>query len=662
MKSNLMNSLLLGAAAAALILGTPALGLKTAQAQAPTIENAKSIIPAELQQVMDNLPPAFTRILKAMPVEDQVNALHGIQLHLTSIQVPSDPAELVKSLSSKAQDALSKLSADELDKALPEIQERIRQYFKREDWQRMLISMPLSQHQQAVTSLMSSIAFDQADAKFNYCNVLLDAEGEIAYSEEGIKRLAATPHQCPSGVDLAATLEYVNQTLACAIGDPVYTKILSPAEQEDMHQLQHGTKAAFKGGGIGVTLSSDPTKTLPPTAEQMAEFNNFLKDRQNRIDNPVIDPCTGQPAELTPEEQTELNTTPEQPFQEQFTGLINHVAKDSPAHKAGLRDGDVIVKLNGEIITGQPSESVVSRMRGEIGSPVTLTVKRGQREITTTMTRAAVIPENVWSEDLGNGIYAIVITDFIHNNTAFKIYDEINKIGGKARGYVFDVRNNGGGLLDEAILAVAFFVHDGVILSQRVRVSGDPAHPEYIKNTWSRVGSHVVKETVNETTGEVIGKGFVEFSETDNQTGKVLRQFENVPFLGGKPAVVLANGHSASAAEVFTGGLGENYVGAKQGGKPQGATFIGEQTFGKFIGQTIVPGPANTGIKATTFRYFSPLGEWLGDAWKVKIGLTPAIKFEQPKTAIPYTPSDVQLHEAVRYILSGATSQTAPKQ
>jgi C-terminal processing protease CtpA/Prc len=660
MKSNLMNSLLLGAVAAALMLGTPALGLKTAQAQAPTIENAKNIIPAELQQVMDNLPPELQRILNALPVADRVNALRGFQLHQTGLQVPSSVDDLVKSLSPKAQDALSKLSAEELAKALPEIQERIRQYLGRKDMQRRMIGMPLEEQKQAVTDLMSEIAFDQADAKFNYCNELLDAEGEIAYSEEGIKKLAATPHQCPSG-DLTTTLKYVNETLACAIGDPAYTRILSPEEADDMNQLQHGTKVAFKGGGIGVTLSYDPTKTLPPTAEQMAEFNKFLKERQNRIDNPEIDPCTGQPAELTPEEQTELNKTPEQPVQEQFTGLINHVAKDSPAHKAGLRDGDVIVKLNGEIVTGQPSESVVPRMRGEIGSQVTITVKRGQREITTTMTRAAVIPENVWSEDLGNGIYAIVITDFIHNNTAFKIYDEINKIGGKARGYVFDVRNNGGGLLDEAILAVSFFVHDGVILSQRERVPGEPAHPEYIKNTWSRVGSHVVKETVNETTGEVIGKGFVEFSETDNQTGKVLRQFEKVPFLGGKPAVVLANGHSASAAEVFTGGLGENYVGAKQGGKPQGATFIGEQTYGKFIGQTIVPGPAKTDIKATTFRYFSPRGEWLGDAWKVKIGLTPALKFEQPKTAIPYTPSDVQLHAAERYILSGATLK-APAQ
>jgi carboxyl-terminal processing protease len=169
----------------------------------------------------------------------------------------------------------------------------------------------------------------------------------------------------------------------------------------------------------------------------------------------------------------------------------------------------------------------------------------------------------------------------------------------------------------------------------------------------------VIKETVDEKSGKVLEKGVMTLSETDDQTGEVHRKFTEIPFLGTVPMVVLANDHSASAAEIFTGGMSENFAPADTSRKTdqQGATFIGVHTYGKFIGQAVGPGPMKTAIKATTFRYFSPKGEWLGDAWKVKIGLKANIEVKQPDNAVPYTATDAQLNFAKAYLVSGGTAQ-----
>ena len=79
--------------------------------------------------------------------------------------------------------------------------------------------------------------------------------------------------------------------------------------------------------------------------------------------------------------------------------------------------------------SGQEDDKVTDKIHGDMGSQVTITVRRADREITRTLTREAVFPDNVWSRDLGDGIYAIVVTNFERQNTAFMIYDEIKKIG-----------------------------------------------------------------------------------------------------------------------------------------------------------------------------------------------------------------------------------------
>jgi C-terminal peptidase prc len=659
MKKN-RYSLLRSVAVAALLLGLPALGIQVARAGDPPAVQSTQAIPglsADLQKIFDNLPANVQQALSRAPLPELSHVLLSIQLYNTAAQLVGNPDELVKSLSPEAQTALSRLTPDERTKAIPEIQQAIKTMLARKEIEQQLLTMPVNEQNETLKELMSGAAYGRADAKYNGCNIMLDAEGRIAYNEAGVKKLAATVHDCPLGVDLKTTLKYVNQILTCTIEDPAYTRVMKPDEYADMRKQTAGTKAAFEGAGLGISLEQDPAGAkLPPNADQVTDYEHNLQVRQQMIDHPDVNVCSGKPYELTESERAELDQLLEKPYQPAFTGMILHVLKGSPAEKAGLLDGDIVVKVNDEVVTGQAADSVIDKMRGKIGTQVTITVKRGDSEITRTMTREVVLPQNVWSRDLGNGIYAIVVTDFERNNTAFEIYDEIKQIGDKARGFVFDVRNNPGGILDEAIETVSLFVHDGVILSQRERIEGDPADPHYLKITWSRAGSHMLRETIDETTGKVTESGIMTMSETDDKTGETKRSFQEIPYLGDKPMVVLANDHSASAAEIFTGGMGENHVAAGVNTTPQGATFIGVHTFGKFIGQTVMPGPAGTAIKATSFRYFSPRGEWLGDAWKVKTGLTPEILVEQPKTAMYYTPSDVQLNAAVAYLLGQANA------
>jgi C-terminal peptidase prc len=649
-------SLLLGVAAAALLIGLPTLGTQVARADPPAAQSTQAIgLPADLQKIFNNLPVDVQRALRPLSLSELTRGLLSLQLYEGAVHLVGNPDELLKTLSPEAQSALNRLTPEEKLKAIPNIQQAIRITLARPEIKHQLLSMSGEEESETLRGVMSGAAYNIADTKYNGCNIMLDAEGQIAYDEAGVKKLAATPHACPLGVNLKTTLKYVNQILACAIEDPAYTRVMLPDEYSDMRKQNAGTKAAFDGAGVGISLEQDPAGAkLPPTADQVKAYKHNLLVRQKMIDHPET-VCAGKPQELTVTERAELDELLEKPYQPAFTGMILHVIKGSPAEKAGFLDGDIVVKVNDEVVTGQAADSVIDKMRGKIGTQVTITVKRGDSEISRTMTREVVLPQNVWSRDLGNGIYAIVITDFERNNTAFEIYDEINKIGSKARGYVFDVRNNPGGILDEAVETVSLFVHDGVILSQRERIEGDPANPHYLKITWSRAGSHMLRETVDETSGKVTESGIMTMFETDDKTGEMKRSFNDIPFLGDKPMVVLANDHSASAAEIFTGGMGENHVAAGGNTTPQGATFIGVHTFGKFIGQTVMPGPAGTAIKATSFRYFSPRGEWLGDAWKVKIGLTPEIRVEEPKTAMLYTPSDVQLNAAIAYLLKATT-------
>ena len=229
---------------------------------------------------------------------------------------------------------------------------------------------------------------------------------------------------------------------------------------------------------------------------------------------------------------------------------------DTPAHKAGLKAGDYITHIDGTAVLGQTLTEAVDKMRGRIGTKVKLTIRRkGQDAFDVTLERAVVRIRSVRSEDKGNVGY-IRISAFSETTT-----NDVKKAVEKAQkehkddlaGFVLDLRNNPGGLLDQAVSVTDLFLDEGEIVSTR------PRRPEEIQR-------------YSATKGDIT---------------------KNIPI------VVLINEGSASAAEIVAGALQDH----------KRAVVVGTRSFGKGSVQTVIPVSSGIGaIRLTTARYYTPSG------------------------------------------------------
>lgn len=257
-------------------------------------------------------------------------------------------------------------------------------------------------------------------------------------------------------------------------------------------------------------------------------------------------------------------------------GLVKVVSPidDTPAFKAGIHAGDYISAINDEQVMGMTLSDAVDKMRGAPDTKIKITVLReGEKEpLDFNITRAIIRIKSVRSHLEGNIVY-LRITQF-NEQTIDKLKDEWEKekkaLNGKVDGIVLDLRNNPGGLLDQAVAVSDSFLDGGEIVSTRGR---DP------ENT-KRYVSH----------GNDFAKGI--------------------------PVVVLINNGSASASEIVAGALQDHHR----------AVIMGTKSFGKGSVQTIIPLPSHGAIKLTTSRYFTPSGHSI----QAK-GITPDIVVEQAK-------------------------------
>jgi len=240
-------------------------------------------------------------------------------------------------------------------------------------------------------------------------------------------------------------------------------------------------------------------------------------------------------------------------------GIIKVVSPidDTPAAKAGVLANDLIVALDGESVQGLTLNQAVEKMRGDINTPITLTLSREgvEKPFDVRLVRDVITIHSVRSREEGDIGY-VRITTF--NEQTFDglrdALDEINrKIGrDKVKGYVIDLRNNPGGLLDQAISVSDAFLERGEIVSTRGRRA---------EETQRR----------NANPGDLAN---------------------------GKPVIVLVNGGSASASEIVAGALQDH-------GR---ATILGTRSFGKGSVQTIIPLGSNGALRLTTARYYTPSG------------------------------------------------------
>ena len=231
---------------------------------------------------------------------------------------------------------------------------------------------------------------------------------------------------------------------------------------------------------------------------------------------------------------------------------------DTPAFKAGVLAGDLITHLDGDEVAGLTLAEAVDRMRGPVNTDIVITVRRegADEPIDITITRDIVRIQSVKWEKQGEDVGYIRVSQF--NERTFdgieKALKELRSSIGedKVKGYILDLRNNPGGLLDQAISVSDAFLERGEIVSTRGR--------------------------------------------EDDET----RRYSAAPGddASGKPVIVLINGGSASASEIVAGALQDH----------RRATVIGTQSFGKGSVQTIIPLGSNGAIRLTTARYYTPAG------------------------------------------------------
>jgi carboxyl-terminal processing protease len=260
---------------------------------------------------------------------------------------------------------------------------------------------------------------------------------------------------------------------------------------------------------------------------------------------------------------------------EQDRPVVLSPIDDTPASRAGIHPGDVILRINGRVTEGMSLKDVVDALRGPADSKVSITIgRKNTSPFDVTLTRAIIHVDSVKTALEPNGVGYIRITSFAETTQreVTKAIDDLKAKGhGQLKGLVLDLRNNPGGLLDQA-----------------VRVSGDFLN--------------------GGTTVSIHGR-----SPDDNRVFPAPPSGDRLPNV---PMVVLINGASASAAEIVAGALQDRHR----------AEVLGTQSFGKGSVQTIIPLDGHGALRLTTARYYTPSGRSIQGR-----GITPDRIVEQPK-------------------------------
>ena len=266
---------------------------------------------------------------------------------------------------------------------------------------------------------------------------------------------------------------------------------------------------------------------------------------------------------------------------------------NTPAYKAGVKAGDYIVRINGEQVQGKSLMEAVNLMRGPVGTSIEITIRRKglKKAKKIKIVREIIEIKSVVAELIDKKVGYLRLRSF-NENSSDQLKKEILKLekNDDLIGYIFDLRNNPGGLLSQAVKISDFFLDDGEIVSTKGRKKRDD------RKFFARKGDRIK----------------------------------------GKPLIIMINNGSASAAEIVAGALQDH----------KRAVLLGEETYGKGSVQSIIPLRNDGAIRLTISKYYLPSGKSIS-----QVGVSPDIKVEEEGEEFSInTETDNQLNYAVKLL------------
>lgn len=250
--------------------------------------------------------------------------------------------------------------------------------------------------------------------------------------------------------------------------------------------------------------------------------------------------------------------------------IVYYPIPESPAEKAGIKPGDVIISVNGVEYTSDDFDKIADFIKGEVGTNVKLVIEREGKNLDFEITRQKIEVNPISSKILDNNIGYINLPSF-DSDSSKKLKEKIDDlVTNGAKSLILDLRNNGGGIVDESTKMADFFLDKG----KTIMTTKDNKDKEETEKTKSKITYDM-------------------------------------------PLVVLTNENTASASEILTAALKDN----------QRAKVIGTKTYGKGVIQTVISLSDGSGIKITTAEYYTPNGNEIN-----KKGITPDIEVKLPET------------------------------
>ncbi len=303
--------------------------------------------------------------------------------------------------------------------------------------------------------------------------------------------------------------------------------------------------------------------------------------------------------------------------------VIGGLTDGGPAKEAGLQKGDALVSVNGTKVAGLDLDQLKKAMKDKAGTTAKLVYRRDGKDVSVDIVRRELkvpTPE-LPTRRFGDGkIGYIFLPSFVSNHTVKQLETALSKLS-DCDAYILDERHNLGGQVNICVQTAGLFMDKGVVTKTRKRVP----RAGMVSTEFRLTDKEVEIVTTIESTGETLPPE--RMPRPRNMTGK-------------KPLVLITDNVAMSASEMLAGALKDSGA----------AILVGEKTWGKGVGQEVIPLLNGTALRVTNTRFFTPNGTWPGDGHKERHGITPhhEVKLSNPDKV--FGDEDEQLNFAIKLL------------